>query len=117
MINKIKTLMLSLSTLVALALPAVMPASVLAANTNIHGGLCQGADINVTPTPSDAACNTSDVSGNNINNKIAKIINWLSALIGVVAVKKTILFALIGLVIVALAQLIVKFVLQNVNPT
>jgi cytochrome bd-type quinol oxidase subunit 2 len=140
MINKIKTLMLSLSTLVALALPAVMPASVLAANTNIHGGLCQGADINVTPTPSDAACNTSDVSGNNINNKIAKIINWLSAIIGVVAVimiifggfryitsggndssvasaKKTILFALIGLVIVALAQLIVKFVLQNVNPT
>jgi hypothetical protein len=72
-----------------------------------------------------------------LNETIESIINILSSIIGVIAVimiiiagaryvtsggndtgvaaaKKTLLYALIGLVIVALAQVIVKFVINNV---
>lgn len=73
-----------------------------------------------------------------LTNLIAKIVNILSVLIGTIAVimliyggfryvtsagndagvqaaKNTILYAIIGLIIVALAQVIVKFVLTNVG--
>lgn len=73
-----------------------------------------------------------------INGKIASVVNILSSLVGVVAVimiiiggfryitsagdsnrvssaKNTIIYALIGLVIVALAQVIVQFVLKRVT--
>jgi ribosome-associated translation inhibitor RaiA len=143
MINKIKTLMLSICTMLVLAVPAMMPATALAAvsSNDIKGGLCSGANINIPESGTAASteqCKTGDATNSNINTKITHLINWLSAIIGIVAVimiifggfkyitsggndtsvasaKKTILYALIGLVIVALSQLIVKFVLQNVQ--
>jgi type IV secretory pathway VirB2 component (pilin) len=80
----------------------------------------------------DCAANTN--GGSDVNNVITTIINLLSGVVGVVAVimivvagfkyitssgdstkltsaKNTLLYALIGLVIVALAQAIVRFVL------
>lgn len=136
MINKIKTLILSLASLSAIALPALVPATAFAANANLKGHLCRGADLQIDQSVDN--CDTDDSTGKSLSQKIATVINWLSALIGVVAVvmiifggfryitsggndtsvasaKKTILYALIGLVIVALSQLIVKFVLQNVS--
>jgi hypothetical protein len=142
MLNKIKTLMLSLAALAAFAAPALIPATASAAvsSDNIKGSLCAGANVNIPEN--GAAGSTSqcanETGASDLNTKITHIINWISAIIGVVAVimiiwggfkyitsggsdtsvasaKKTILFALIGLVIVALSQLIVKFVVQNVQ--
>lgn len=85
----------------------------------------------------DAAGATIPCSDSALNNLIAQILNVFSIIVGVLAVimiiyggaryvtsggdsgkvgesKNTIIFALIGLVIVALAQFIVKFVLNRV---
>lgn len=138
MINKIKSLIFTLAAAATLAVPLAIPATVSATVTpqQINSNLCQGANLDVDSAAGGASCDTAAGSGNTLNEKIAKIINILSALIGVVAVfmiifagfryitsggndsgvaaaKKTILYALIGLVIVALAQLIVKFVIKS----
>ncbi|HSW78881.1 MAG TPA: pilin [Candidatus Babeliales bacterium] len=95
--------------------------------------LCAGSNLN----PSDTTCPTS--GGNDVTALIKKIINILSVLIGAIAVimiiiggfryvtsggkqesvtaaKNTILYAIVGLVIVALAQVIVHFVLNSATP-
>jgi hypothetical protein len=142
MINKIKTFVIAISTLLAFSAPMILPAAASAAvsSEDIRGSLCSGANINIPENgaPGSTSQCKGDVDSGSLNTKIAHIINWLSAIIGVVAVimiiwggfkyitsggseqsvssaKKTILFALIGLIIVALAQLIVKFVLQNIT--
>lgn len=102
---------------------------------NISGGLCTGANLQFTDNP-DGACTSTDAT-TQINNLIHTIINILSAIVGIVAVimiiigglryitsggndanvasaKNTILYAIIGLIIVALSQLIVRFVLNKV---
>ena len=79
-----------------------------------------------------------DCSESSINNLVSQVINILSIVVGIVAVimmiyggfryitsggdsgnvssaKNTILFAIVGLVVVALAQIIVKFVLNKVT--
>jgi hypothetical protein len=84
------------------------------------------------------ACTTTPSTDQGLNNTIRNIINVLSAIVGVVAVimiivggfryitsggdsaqiasaKNTLLYALIGLVIAALAQVIVRFVLTKVT--
>ena len=83
---------------------------------------------------SDAAC--TDASGTNVNGIITSLINILSIVVGVIAVimiifagakyitsggdtqkvtsaKNALIYAIIGLVIVALAQVIVHFVLSK----
>lgn len=136
MINKIKSLVFSLSAMFVLAAPALLPASVSAqaAPKEIGSNLCQGAALKVDDDPGGGDCKSA--AGSTLDDKIAQVINILSAIIGVVAVfmiiyagfryitsggndagiaaaKKTILYALVGLVIVALAQLIVKFVIRG----
>jgi hypothetical protein len=123
--------------LFAFAAPAMMPAIASAQTTEIGKHVCRGAEsLTVDQTPAD--CSDVNSGSQSIGERIKTIINWISALIGVVAVimiiwggfkyitssgnnesvssaKKTILYALVGLVIVALSQLIVKFVLSNVS--
>jgi hypothetical protein len=145
MINKIKTLILPLLAMLSLSIPLLAPVAASAApaanSTTIHNNLCSGANLDVdsaaNSTGASGAISSCDTNGQtSLNDKIAKVINVLSAVIGVVAVimiifggfryitsggnessvgsaKKTILYALVGLVIVALAQLIVKFVLNS----
>ena len=102
---------------------------------DIANNLCAGANLNVDSSCSQGITN-EDASGR-INNLIADIINLFSLVVGVVSVimiivggfryivsggdsanvssaKNTILYAIIGLVIVALAQTIVRFVLRQV---
>ena len=107
----------------------------------INNGLCAGSSLNVPPDgPSAGSCTSLSNSSDTINNLIHSIINILSIVVGVVAVimiiigglryitsggndtsvtgaKNTILYAIIGLVIVALAQIIVRFVLGKVTNT
>jgi lysylphosphatidylglycerol synthetase-like protein (DUF2156 family) len=140
MIQRIKLLLLSASTLFAFAIPAVAATTVSAQNVNttdIQNNLCQGsngnlsANGNVNGECGDSATNTAD-------NLVRIIINIISVVVGIVAVimiiyagfryvtsggrddavkgaKNTILYAIIGLVIVALAQIIVHFVLAKTS--
>ncbi len=106
---------------------------------NIQASTCQGAELSF-PVGGQASKNACAFSGsspeNKINQLIATIINLFSVLVGVIAVvmiivggfryitsggdsgnvstaKNTILYAIVGLVIVALSQFIVKFVLAK----
>jgi magnesium-transporting ATPase (P-type) len=137
MIQKLKLIFLSLSYIFALALPGAFAAQAAAqtpVTNEIHNNLCAGSNLNL----SDTTCPTD--TGTNVTNLIKKIINILSVLIGAIAVimiivggfryvtsagnpentkgaRQTIIFAIVGLVIVAVAQLIVHFVLNSVTPT
>jgi len=137
MINKIKTLILSISAVLSLAVPmALLPATVSAAD--IQNSVCSGAStLQVSTNPASTTCATSTGQGvSKFNSLLTEIINVFSVIVGIAAVimiiyagfryitsggasdkvgnaKNTILYALIGLVIVALSQLIVKFVLNK----
>jgi cytochrome bd-type quinol oxidase subunit 2 len=139
MIKKIKLLLLSLSTVFSFMLPAVVTSTAFAAPSdfdqgNINNGLCSGSNGDFT---SGSSTTCSDGSAESAANKlVTNVINVLSVVVGVIAVimiivagfryvtsggrddavkgaKNTILYAIIGLVIVALAQIIVHFVLAK----
>lgn len=143
MIQKLKTIILSLASVVAMGIlvaPAISYAGATASPTvapDVSGSVCGGAQ---TLQFNQAAACDSQTSENNLNNFIATVINILSVIVGVIAVimiivggfkyitsggdstkvgsaKNTILYALIGLVIVAVAQVIVKFVLTKASTT
>lgn len=119
----------------SLLLGAVLlaPAGAMAATANIENSLCSGANL----TTDERNC-ADDTAGQTINDIIATVINIFSFVVGVIAVimiiiggikyitsggdsnnissaKTTIIYAIIGLVVVALAQIIVRFVLTRVN--
>ena len=145
MVKKLKALLLTVASTGALLSPALVPATVSAVTTDpsadvIKDGLCEGTDLLIlegTTTQCDPA--TSDAESR-VNEIIRTVINIFSLIVGVVAVimiivgglkyitssgdsgnvtsaKNTILYAIIGLVIVALAQIIVRFVLQRATTT
>ena len=137
MIKKIKNYFLALASSLALLAPALaMPVAVHAAEPDLQGSLCTGADLQLG-SPSSCVDPTAE---DDVNNIIATVINIFSVIVGVIAVimiivggiryvlsggdstattaaRNTILFAIVGLVVVALAQIIVRFVLNRVtNP-
>lgn len=126
-------LSLAVASLMFALVPMLAPAVAHAADPNIDGGLCSGANLQV----GNEDCNQGDPE-NTVNNIIATVINIFSLVVGVVSVimiiigglkyitsggdsgnvsgaKNTILYAIVGLVIVALAQIIVRFVLTRVT--
>ena len=101
------------------------------ASAQIEQGLCGGINLQTSGCTPDGAGAT-----NRVNNIMKLIINIFSIIVGIVAVimiivgglkyitsggdsnnvtsaKNTILYAIIGLIIVALAQVIVRFVLAQ----
>ncbi len=115
---------------------AIMPVVPVMAQTSpeITNGLCAGANLDVN----DTSCAAGNDSTQKINSLIHTVINLLSLVVGIVAVimiivgglryitsggsdtgvtsaKNTILYAVIGLIIVALAQVLVRFVLRQVT--
>lgn len=125
-IKKISMLLASLSVLGVMAVPAVTMAQ-----TNTKA-VCEGLAL------TGGKCGKEAADEKGVASTIKTVISILSLLIGVVAVimiiiggfkyiislgdssninsaKNTILYALIGLVVVALAQIIVRFVLTNVG--
>jgi hypothetical protein len=138
MLKKIKEICLSLGIFSLLAVPVLVPATAFAAiNTNdITGGLCSGSNGTTTPTSDTTACDTEQGAG--IEDIMRTVINIFSIIVGFIAVimiiiggiryitsggdsgnisgaKNTIIYAVIGLIIVALAQVLVHFVLKNVS--
>ncbi len=110
---------------------------VLAQTPDIQSGLCAGANLQISENPSGDCSNGGDATSK-FNNFVHTVVNLLSAIVGVVAVimiivgglryitsggndasvtgaKNTILYAIIGLIIVALAQIIVRFTLNKVT--
>ncbi|MEX2006683.1 MAG: pilin [Candidatus Saccharimonadales bacterium] len=138
MIQKIKTIILSASLLFAFTAPVAISSTVFAIHGGGHivGGVCKGADkLKFEPTNTDT-CTVDDSSAADPNRLIRQIINIISVIVGIVAVvmiiwggfkyitsggaadkvtsaKNTLLYAIIGLIIVALAQVIVRFVLRT----
>ncbi len=136
MIQKLKSALLSIVAAGLVAVPVFAPVAVIAA-PDINNGLCQGANLEASKNGVD--CNIQDNTDegvDKINDVIRIVIDIFSLVVGVVAVimiiigglkyitsggdsgnitgaKNTILYAIIGLVVVALAQFIVKFVLNK----
>ncbi|HVO86164.1 MAG TPA: pilin [Candidatus Binatia bacterium] len=129
MIKKI-TLILSVLSILLLGSSQL----VLADNTSAKEAAQCGAN-----SAAGVSCDSSP-SGNGLSDTVAAIINVLSVAVGAAAVimiiyggfryvssagndtatasaRKTIIYAIVGLVIVALAQVIVHFVLNNISPT
>jgi cytochrome bd-type quinol oxidase subunit 2 len=144
MVSKLRNTIVSLlsaATLLVVPMASLVLAPAASAEPSIKGGLCQGATLKVDGTPTDADCASNTIEGTDkINSLITTVINVFSVVVGVVAVimiiaggfryitsggdsnkisgaKNTIIYALIGLVVVALAQVIVKFVLNRVTQT
>jgi uncharacterized membrane protein YtjA (UPF0391 family) len=134
MFKNIKNLIVGLVTAVSLvAVPIAAPALVSA--DQITDNLCQGATLSVSGS---GGCSSTSAGTDKINTIITTVINVFSLVVGVVSVimiivggfryitsggdsgkvggaKNTIIYALIGLVVVALAQFIVQFVLNKVS--
>lgn len=126
-----------------LAAPMLAPALVSAQTNNTLPGVCSGANLEVTGIDSTASENCTgngfgEQGTSTVTNMIRLVINILSLIVGVVAVvmiiiggikyitsggdsgnisgaKNTILYAVIGLIVVAAAQFIVRFVLGRVG--
>ena len=135
MIKKISMMILAVFAVSAFALPA--GGALAVSNTpNIGGSLCEtSGTLQIGGSTAGCDANANDTK---VNKLIGKIINYVSIIVTLVAVimiivggfkyiasggdsgkvtgaKNTILYAIIGLIIVALAQFIVKFVLNTSN--
>ena len=140
MLKKIKTLIMTIASVAALAAPVAVPVMVSAQTTNnaTQAGLCAGT--NLDPTQTDNCTVDTAAANQKIHDILTTIINIFSLIVGVVSVimiiigglryitsggesgnvstaKNTIIYAIVGLVIVALAQFIVHFVLGKISST
>jgi hypothetical protein len=133
MMQKLKNIFLTLATMSLFAAPALALApAAYAAAPDLSGSLCQGTNLDITNN-GNQNCNPAG-SRNQLQNLLGTVINIFSIVVGVIAVimiivgglryitsggdsgkvtsaKTTIIYALIGLVVVAFAQLIVHYVL------
>lgn len=138
MLTKLKRIVLTVAAVFAVAAPALVPVTVSAAgDPNISQGLACGANFTLDTTGAQS-CASDASSGASFTALIKKVINIFSVIIGVIAVimiivgglkyitsggessnvsgaKNTIIYAIVGLIIVALAQFIVHFVLANAS--
>ncbi len=136
MITAIKRFLLSAMAFGLFAAPAVLPATVYA--QELGKKVQCGADLTLSP---GAECEPDDATATSRLDSIIKlIVNVFSLIVGVVAVimiivgglkyitsggdsgnvtgaKNTILYAIVGLIVVALAQFIVRFVLAKATQT
>lgn len=139
MIQKFKTKLIILASVLALALPLAVPA--VASADNISDNVCNGAYNLQLDTSSNSSsqsgCKTTTDAGDSFNAILTNVVNIFSVIVGIIAVimiivggfkfitsggqsegvasaRKTIMYALVGLVIVILAQVIVHFVIGRV---
>ena len=118
-----------------MAFSVLVPVGVSAAcQTNTSAGIAKGA----SDTGTNVSCENEGQTQNKLGDLAKNIVNLFSFIVGAVAVimiiyggfryitsgggaesvgsaKKTLIYAIIGLIIVALAQIIVQFVLSQTN--
>jgi hypothetical protein len=139
MIQKLKSKLAIFASIIALGVPLLAPTAAFAVNGTpslVDNNLCSGSNFKITSdNGSNADCPQSN-DANGVNELLRKAVNIISAVVGVIAVimiiiggfkyitsggessnvsgaKNTIIYAIIGLIIVALAQVIVHFVLNQ----
>jgi cytochrome bd-type quinol oxidase subunit 2 len=136
MISKLRRIILTVTAFSLLVTPALVPAMVAAqgtTNTNIQGNICGGTNASASD---NSNCNTG-AANTQVSSIMTNVINFFSLLVGIVSVimiiiggfqyvtsngdsgkistaKNTIIFALVGLIIVAMSQFIVHFVLGKI---
>lgn len=122
-----------IAALALVLVPMAVPTAAYAAD--ISGSLCKGTSLDVT---GDTSCTVDgEDATTRVNTVIETTVNIFSVIVGVIAVimiiwaglryitsggdsgkvgnaKNTMVYAIIGLVVVALAQFIVNFVLDQV---
>ena len=135
MFKKIKSSFVVLASLIAMGAPMLAPAAVFATDPDIAGSVCTG-------TTDASGGDTGDCTNTSATDKLkslaASIVNLISIVVGIVAVimiifggfkyitsggdssnvsgaKNTLVYAIVGLIIVALAQFIVHFVLSSAS--
>lgn len=142
MIQKIKKFIVVGIVGLTLAAPSVVPAFAgvasagTATNNGITSSLCSGSQ---TASGSSGSCTSTEANGS-IQTIATKVVNIFSLIVGIVAVimiiyggfryitsggdsgkvssaKNSLIYAIVGLIIVAIAQLIVNVVLTTVNKT
>ena len=129
--NRIKRILLTTAAALGLVMPLAAPAMVSAADTNVSGNLNCGAALDFDGSDCD-----NSTAGTDVDNLVTSVINIISLVVGVVAVimiiigglryitsggesgsvtgaKNTIMYAIVGLIVVALAQVIVRFVVNK----
>ena len=132
--KKLRNFFVVVASVFALMTPALVPAVAMAATADIQGNLCSGTTFSTTGGV--GSCNYAGANSK-VNQILKTVVNIFSIIVGVVAVvmiivgglkyitaggeagnissaKNTIIYAIVGLVIVALAQFIVHFVLGKV---
>lgn len=133
--SKLKRIIFSLLATLGLAVPFAMPVAVH--GQSIDENLKCGANLSFSEaaTQDCEAQNTVD-AGERVDSIVTSVVNVLSLIVGVAAVimvmvggmryitsngdsgqvgnaKNTILYAIVGLIVVALAQIIVRFVVKR----
>ncbi len=138
----IKKALLTVAALSAILMPVAITGVASAQSTitdpNIQQGLCAGASLSASQSQSCNIQQTTAQAQTSVDTIITTVINIFSLVVGVVSVimiiigglkyitsggdsgnvsgaKNTILYAIIGLVVVALSQVIVKFVLGRAS--
>ena len=129
--KKVKQILMSIVAICSIASPLLVTGSSYALFENAKDQACAGANLN------DTGC-TATQGQDKVSNTLASIINILSLVVGVVAVimliiggirfvtsggdsssvtnaRNTIIYALVGIAVAALAQGLVKFVLSKVS--
>ena len=136
MIKKIKSFILVAVASLTLGAPMLVPALIGGASAaSIKDSLCQGTN-NAATGSNDQGCGTSGTGTADLSGVAQKIVNIFSIIVGIVAVimiiyggfkyitsggdsnnvssaKNTLIYAIIGLIIVALAQIIVHYVINT----
>ncbi len=137
MFTKVKRfIIVGIASLTLLA-PGLVPgiAAYALAPDNVTGGLCTGTNIATNGTTSSTGCTSASANGS-ISAIASQVVNIFSIIVGVIAVimiiyggfkyitsggdsgnvsgaKNTLIYAVVGLIIVALAQFIVHVVLTT----
>jgi hypothetical protein len=109
----------------------LVPATTVGAQNAILDGCCEGVELQ-----DEAECGDNTLADGGINDLLTNVINFISLIVGFVAVvmiivggfkyitsggdsgnvtgaKNTILYAIIGIIIVVLAQLIIRLVVDE----
>ena len=131
----ISKIAITVSAVAALLFPVLSPALAGAAAPSIANNVCAGTTLNVADA--GLGCG-SDTTNNTLQSITTTVVNLLSLVVGLISViflifgafkyitsggdsgkvtsaKNTILYALIGLVIVSIAQVVVKVVLGKAS--
>jgi predicted permease len=136
MIKKVRQFLLIALASASLLAPALSVAVAGTASADIRQSVCRGVN-NAAEGNNSSSCGSEGTGGTtDLSDIAAKIVNIFSIIVGIVAVimiiyggfryitsggdsnrvgsaKNTLIYAIIGLIIVALAQIIVRYVLNT----